>query len=351
MDSWARSFRDFSRTAAPRAPLYVELAAGLADDPEVMALLTAARPAQQVPVFFFAGVHDLVLSGAAPDLGAYYASASADPLPPAGAYPVFRRTCLDLADELRATFATRAAQTNEVGRCAVMLPAIDLVAREVGPVSLLDVGASAGLNLLIDRYAYRYEPGGDVGGPSPVTLACGTRGTFTAPAALPTIVGRLGLDAEPVDVRDERAARWLEACVWPDQLDRFERLRAAIAIARDAPPEIRTGDAVADLAATVDDLDPEGHPIVTTTWVLNYLTPAARLEFLAALDHIGGDRDLSWICAESPLRVPELYAGLGEAPEADDLTVLMLTRWRDGERHTARLGVCHPHGFWLHWEG
>ena len=102
---------------------------------------------------------------------------------------------------------------------------------EVGDLAHLDVGASAGLNLLFDRYEYVYDPGGAVGGPSPVRLECGTRGSVPVPPSMPRVVQRCGLDRSPVDVHDAERRRWLEACVWPDQIDRFERLRAALDIA------------------------------------------------------------------------------------------------------------------------
>lgn len=113
----------------------------------------------------------------------------------------------------------------------------------------LDVGTSAGLTLLLDRYAYRYEPGGAIGQPSSVELTCGTRGPVPLPSAVPVFADAVGLDSDPIDVTDDDAVRWLEACVWPDQADRFARLRAAIAIGRRQPPHLVRGDAVADLRA------------------------------------------------------------------------------------------------------
>ncbi len=94
--------------------------------------------------------------------------------------------------------------------------------------------------------------------------------------------------------------------MWPDQTDRFERLRAALDLARAAGVDVRAGDAVADTAALVDELAADGHPVVTNTWVLNYLTAGARTEYVAALDELGGRLDLSWVFAESPFLTPEL---------------------------------------------
>ena len=101
-------------------------------------------------------------------------------------------------------------------------------------------------------------------------LECGTRGPVPVPAAMPPIVQRCGLDRSPVDVHDADQRRWLEACVWPDQTDRFDRLRAALELAAGEQIDIRRGDAVADTAPIAASLD--AHPVVTNTWVLNYLT-------------------------------------------------------------------------------
>lgn len=207
----AGRFRDFARTAAPRAPLYVRLSAGVAEDPELCALLDGAPPGQQVPVLLFAAVHDLVLRGDAPDLAASYPTAAGVPLPPETAFASFRAACMDHTDHVRRTVATRSTQTNEVGRCALFLPALAMVTPDVGPLALIDVGASAGLNLLLDRYAYRYTPGGDVGGPSPVVLGCGIRGEFTVPAALPPLGADLPHAVAAHRVRRRARSPWRRA--------------------------------------------------------------------------------------------------------------------------------------------
>ena len=336
-------FAEFARSASPRAPLYHRLAAGIAADERLAGLLLQAPPMQRQPVLLFACVHSLLLAGR-PDggLAAFYPNLT--PVPDTGdPVPAFRAFCATHADELGELLATRSTQTNEIGRCALLLPAFGLVADEVGPVAHLDIGASAGLNLLLDRYHYTYEPGGQLGGPSPVELRCSTRGGVRVPGTMPDIAERHGLDQAPVDVHDDAAARWLEACVWPDQTDRFDRLRAALELARSTDVPITAGDAVADTPALVDAAG--AHPIVTNTWVLNYLSPDERRAYMAALHACGRRRDLSWVFAESPVLVPEL-----PVPDArESTTALVLVRWRRGRRTVRHLAQCHPHGYWLHW--
>jgi len=160
---------------------------------------------------------------------------------------------------------------------------------------------------------------------------------------MPTVAERRGLDRCPVDVHDPAQSRWLEACVWPDQTDRFARLRAALAVARTVALELRTGDAVADTGALVRAAT--AHPVVTNTWVLNYLSGPERRAYLSVLEACGRDRDLSWVFAESPVLVPELPV----ADRRETASCLVLVRWRDGRRSVDHLARCHPHGYWIQW--
>jgi hypothetical protein len=336
-------FADFAASASPRAPLYVRLSAGIAADPELPGLLLLAPPTQRQPVLLLACVHDLLLAGDGDELAAYYPNLTAQP-DPGDPLPTFRAFCDAHADELGQLLATRSTQTNEIGRCALLLPVLGLLAEEVGELAHLDVGASAGLNLLLDRYEYVYEPGGAVGGPSPVRLECGTRGPVPVPPTIPSVVERRGLDRSPIDVHDAEQRRWLEACVWPDQIDRFERLRAALDLAAGESLDLRRGDAVADTKRIAASF--AAHPVVTNTWVLNYLAGDERRAYLESLDALGAERDASWIFLEAPALVPELPV----RDPAEYRSVVVLVRWRRGQRRVHHLGVAHPHGYWLHWE-
>ena len=345
-------FAAFARTAQPRAPLYSSLSSIAARDPQVAVILHHAPPPERVPVLFFAAVHTLLLDEPDAELAQWYRNLTADSRSPSekALATVFERFVADHHGELEHLVATRTTQTNEVGRCSFLLPALALLASEVGPLGLVDVGASGGLNLLLDRYEYRYRLDGSeqrVGAPSTVVLESGVRGDMPVPRALPEIATRCGIDRRPIDVTDPVEAQWLEACVWPDQVDRFRRLVAAIELAREHPPELLAGDAVSSLRPAIDRVGASAHPVVTNSWVLNYLTPAGRIDYLAELDAIGAERDLSWVYAEAPALIPELP----NEPDPIDAhrTVLSMVRWRNGRRTATHLATCHPHGFWIHW--
>jgi hypothetical protein len=350
----AHHFQASSVTSLPRAPLYSALSAGIARDPDLYRLLLHAPEPQRLPVLLFAATHDLLLKDPTHKLAKWYPNLTDQHRSPDDKelMSTFKGFVAGRSAAIAKLLATRSTQTNEVGRCSILLPALGLLSQEMGRLGHIDIGASGGLNLMLDSYEYHYksenEPASQkIGGPSSVVLQTGTTGAFPVPSAMPEIYSRCGVDRHPIDITDDGEARWLEACVWPDQRDRFHRLREAIAIAKQAPPEVLAGDAVASLQPTIEQVGRAAHPVVTNSWVLNYLTTRERVDYLAELDRIGSTRDLSWIYVEAPA----LIEGLPTAPDPKDphRTVLSLARWRNGERSVEHLATCHPHGFWIQW--
>lgn len=339
-------FRELAETQSTRAPGAARISAAIAELPDVAAILQAAPEEQQLPVLLQAALHHDVLLDPACELAGWYATATPTPRED-DVRDALERHCRRRADVLIETVRTRSTQTNEVGRCGFFLPAIAAIGDEVGSLALVDVGTSGGLNLRLDHYEYRYDPGGRVGGPSAVRIDVGTRGPVPVPSAMPDVTARIGLDRDPVDVDDDDQTRWLRACLWPDQADRFHRLDAAIEVARTVPADIRTGDAVELLAGAVHDAADAGHPVVMNSWVLNYLPSDRRAGYLVRLERLGSQIDLSWVYAESPGHAPGLFF----ADDVDDeqLTQLVLVRWRRGVRTIDHLATTHPHGYWLRW--
>src|SRR4029077_14773448 len=158
--------------------------------------------------------------------------------------PALRRFLEDKRDELRRLYETRNTQTNEVGRCAFLLPMFGLVAaRARGPLAMIEAGASAGLNLLFDRYRYDYGKAGSIG-ESTVVLRPEIKGDVAppVPGEMPRVASRIGVDIKPVDVRDDDAIAWLRACIWPEHAARVDLFTRAVEIARSDPPEIVQGE-------------------------------------------------------------------------------------------------------------
>lgn len=343
-----KQFADFARQTSKGTPLYSRIAAGVADDPDLAALLTIAPEQQRLPVLLLACVHSLVLDEPDSELATFYPNLAGRSVVVGDPVPAFRAFCVSHRDQLGHLLSTRHTQTNEIGRTALFLPCFGELEREVGPLAHVDVGASAGLNLLLPHYDFAYEPGGVVAAGSVVRLTCGTRGPVPVPERHPPVDAAVGIDPSPIDVRDPDQARWLEACVWPDQVERFERLSAAIGLARDLGVDVRRGDAVGDIARVVSEQAGHGHPVVTTSWVMNYLTGDERRAFVAELDRIGSATYVSLVYAESPGLCGEL-PGIPPARATDQPTALVVVRWRNGRRRVSYVADAHPHGAWMHW--
>ena len=187
----------------------------------------------------------------------------------------------------------RRVQTNECGRSAVIALALAKAATRYGtPAALVDAGASAGLNLLYDRYHLDYGSLGSLGDTSSrVRVTCEVMTPGEAlPPRVPAIPRRIGIDREPIDVMSEDDRRWLLACVWPDT-GRLQRTADALEIAAEHPPDVRQGDMVDDLASTIDTIDTDGLVCVMTSWAAGYLQPRGRKALGQVLDAIGTRRE------------------------------------------------------------
>jgi hypothetical protein len=223
-------------------------------------------------------------------------------------------------------------QTNEVQRAWGLLPGFLSVA-DARPLDLLELGPSAGLNLLWDHYRYRYSTG--TWGDGPLELSGDDR--VPPPAELlarrVTVARRRGIDLNPVDVTTEHGARLLQAFVWADQTDRLERLRRAIDLVRADPPELMRGDYVEDLPGLLRDRREGAQLVVFQTASTMYLSRSALDELHAALH-------------EAAREEPLVFISTGRAPD-DNGFGLELARYPDGK--PTRLAVFDFHGDWLEW--
>jgi hypothetical protein len=334
------------------SPIYERLSRQLAVDEDLLARLAEAPQADRLPVSLFAAVNLLVQQGADRHLVAIYRGEPGDPWPP------FRELVDARFDDVVAILGTHTIQTNEVGRAAALVPSIGHVISQFPdrPLALIEVGSSAGLNLLFDQYSVLYDDGRRFGTPAdPVQLACALVGP--TPPPLPerselAIESREGIDLAPIDVRDPRACAWLEACIWPDVPGRLDRLRAALAHARSDPPLLHPGDALDMISQVVEAVPPRCLPIVFTTWAMAYLDERGRWHLHELLAEIGRRRDLALLTGEWPRVTPWVPT----APRTPSLhgrgaTLVAVTWWRDGEEHIEPIAWMHAHGQWLEWFG
>ena len=314
-DRLAARYRRFAQAEAHgHSPLYESLALGVAEDADVQGFLAVLPPAKQQPNLLFAAVR--LVSGTPVD------------------WPAFRAALLSHSAEVRSVMLARGTQTNEPARCAVLLP---VLARLPGPLALLEVGASAGLCLLPDRYGYDYA-GHRLGSGTPV-FHCRANEATPLPATLPDVAWRAGLDLNPIDPCNDDQAKWLETLVWPDQPNRLAQLRAGIAVARREPPRLTQGDLRNDLRALAATAPPHAILVVFHTAVLGYLAdPIERSAFAVTIQRLGA----TWISNEVPGVFPEIAAKTSVPRPAGAFLLAV-----NGEP----VAWTDPHGGWIEWFG
>jgi hypothetical protein len=288
---------------------YERLSVAVSRDDEVLALLGTLPPIKRQPNLLFGVVR--FLGGPVEDPVAFHDYTVAN-------WPA-----------IEAEMHTRATQTNEAGRCAVLLPVLAALPQ---PLALLEVGASAGLCLYPDRYAYRY--GDRVVGSGELVLECAATGV-APPTGIPDVVWRAGLDLNPLDVTDPADIAWLDALIWPEHTHRRARLRAAAAVAAAEPPLLVRGDLVDDLPALATQAPAGATLVVFHASVMFYVPAPRRQAFVTVVRDLPGH----WIANEGPDVLPH---GALPKPPADALhNVLAL----DGKP----LAWTRPHGQAMIW--
>jgi len=310
--SAAENYREFAEDAHGRSPAYESLAGSVADDPAVLGFLGSLPPEKRQPNLLFAAAWYLL--GVPADITRLRALVSQN------------------AAELSELMMARRTQTNEPARCATLLPAL---VQLPPPLALIEVGASAGLTLLFDRYSYDYAGHRLTGqDPQAPTLRCTPRGPVPLPAQLPAISWRAGLDLNPLDVTDDDDVRWLSCLVWPGEGDRGQRLAAAIAAARRDPPAVHRGDLLTDLPALAAQAPAEATLVVYHSAVLAYVTPVDRRRFADIVRGLGA----VWLSNEGPGVVPDM-----PVPTYQGAPFVLA---RDGQTPMA---LADGHGTWLQW--
>ncbi len=337
MGGLADQFRDLAAWAEGSDPLYAHLCRHVADDPDVLALAAAVPEGRQAQNLLLAAVQYRLERDGDRRLARYYPSLTADPRPPdEECYPAFRDFCLNNADALEPLLATRRTQTNSVRRSAVLYPAIaHVAARTDGPLALVELGPSAGLNLLFDRY--RYDYGDRVVGEtdSPVTIESEIRGGDPPlPESPPAVHSRVGIDLNPLVVTDPADTDWLRALVWPAHTERRELLESALQVAKADPPRLVEGDLLEDLPAVLSGIPDDVPVCVVNTLVLYQVPDAVCAALEATLHERMAERPLHWLTG-----APELSGG-----ESVDLDWV---RREAGAVRRDRLLTHDPHGRWL----
>jgi hypothetical protein len=290
-----------------------------------------------MPLRLAGGLHDLFRRGIEPDLGAVYRGETTE-------QAVVDAMVSDIVvrhDAALLPWFDSPPQTNEAGRSASFVAALHYLASRVVPnFELNEIGSSAGMNLLIDRYCY--DLGGVISGPkdAPVTIKPQWSGP-PPPADTFTITAVRGCDIHPIDVRDDAAANRLMAYIWPEMPERFTRMQAGIAMIRARAVDLMQADAADFVEARL--AQPQSHGttrVLMHSIVWQYLPDTVQRRIQTAMAESGlkatAEKPLAWISLETN--------------RATFRHELKLRYWPDGGE-SVTLGEAHAHGVWVNWAG
>ena len=352
IEGLARSFRYFGEVETSRLDSDTDTAfsLGIAQDPELLAMASGIAPGQPAPNIFFAAVQDLLLADperslAARALARFYPAVSGEPIPAQSPWPAFRVFSLEHADALAARFRSGRTQTCVVHRCAIVLPALaslPRVAAAGGRIGLLELGPSAGLNLRLDRYRYRYayedgrgarvDWGNEDAKP---LLRCEARGNILPPVPPPR--GRGAPRPRP----ERHRARGSPG---PQVDARIDLARARRACARDGrsarprgdfPIEIEEGDATREIEDRIAKLPIDVPRVLFATHVVYQISPEGVLAMFDAIARASFAAPIDLVIMDS--------TGRGDS-RLDHIA------FEDGERKSQNiLALSDSHGRWIEW--
>jgi hypothetical protein len=321
-------------------PFYAALVATFEDDDLALSLLAGVRVEQRNPMLILAALQYAGLRGH-PVLGPLYDEIRHGGIEDSTGAANRVLEVLHGTPEVVANELWRSTQTNEPGRSAVLQAVIsDLAGEERSPVSVIEVGTSAGINLHFDQFPVRSADDGN-----PLTLVCDDLTPIDRTRPLPPVVQRVGIDPNPLNLSDEDDRLWLKSCLWPEQRRRHERFDAIVA-ARPTWPRTTTLTGTVQqrlrdaLAITNGDTTLR---IIFNTWVAFYFSPEERHDYFSELARRCRDDNVAWISIESSMiKIPGV--DVDEAAHHRAASQIVVTR---PGSFSKRWGWCHAHGRWL----
>ncbi|WP_132306838.1 DUF2332 domain-containing protein [Paenibacillus sp. BK033] len=337
MEQLSERFRRFADMECRHSSrLYVYLARNAAEDPELLKLAAHSRPGQPVPNLFLGAVHYLLLKGIRHELAYYYDSIVQDPKDLAGVFAPFKQFCKQYEAEIVDLLETRLVQTNEVRRCAYLYPAFCYIYQLTGkPLSLVEIGTSAGLQLLWDKYKYSYtsqtvEYGNEHAALKIISELGGNPFLY---AQSPPVADRVGIDLHINDLKDPDHYLWLKALIWPEHKERRAYFEAAAACLEHYPVHLIEGDGVELLPDIIPTLANDSTLCIFHTHVANQFPAATKTKLIQFIQVLGQQRD-----------VFHLYNNMWDMD-------LHLDFYGNGEEKKLTLAETDGHGRWFKWKG
>lgn len=324
------------------SPLYYDLSKQIAGDEELLHICKFVKEGQPVPNLFLAAVHFFVLKNESDLLAGYYPSVTGQKTK-AIPFDLFKAFVQQHREGIIGLLQHRIVQTNVLTRCNYLLPVFSTILSCTNkPATIIDIGASAGLNLNFDHYQY-YHDDKKVYGDSRIKLHCQIRdGKVPEIRPFNCALRKIGIDQHLIDPTDADDLVWLQALIWPDQTERFAMLTEALQAPCFSEIKRIAGSTIADFKKAIEAVDPAETLIIYATHVLYQFTEKFLCEFYAFLDATGQNRDFYFLSAEATKAVQTKY-GVTH-------TAVVLTTYKNKIKQETLLAETNGHGNWLKWK-
>lgn len=333
----SNKFRNFANTECKGSSrLYEFLSLKIADDDEILELASYAREGQPSSNLLFGAVHYLLLKGKDHQLREFYPSINKIPREVGESFLPFKDFCRQFSNEIIPLLQEKLVQTNEVRRCSYLFPTFQYIYNVVGkPLALIEIGTSAGLQLLWDQYSYSYGSSKVYGNKeSTLHITAEVRGDKTPSLRdiIPPVATRIGIDLYPIDLRNEENTLWLNALIWPEHHERRGLFEKASDYVKIAELKLIKGNGIELLEKLSEEIPKEFAICVFHTHVANQIPPEVKARLLEKVQHIGAEREIF-----------HLYNNIQDRD-------LHLDYYIDGEEYKHVVGKTEGHGSWFTWE-
>ena len=337
----SEAFRNFANIECKGSSrLYEFLSLRIAADKEILALAAYAKEGQPVPNLLFGAVHFLLLKGKTHSLKAFYPSIVDKPRNDIEeSYVEFRDFCERYKDEIIPLLQSKLVQTNEVRRCAYLYPTFRYISDIVKkPLALIEIGTSAGLQLLWDKYSYSYdsyaknEIYGDRNAEVHITSEIKGENSPPLQGDLPRVASRIGIDLHPIDLSNDEEYLWLNALIWTEHTQRRDLFEKAADCVNSNSVLLIKGDGVALLPEIAKRISNDHCIGVFHTHVANQMPLEVKIKLLEQVKLIGKNRDIFHI-----------YNNIQDRD-------LHLDYYINGQETVHTIGKTDGHGSWFTWE-
>lgn len=315
--------------------LYEHLAMKIANDLDLLKLAAHSKPGQPEPNLLLGAVHYLLLSGREHELIAYYPSIVVEPMESSISIKYFKDFCMQYEYEIIQLLESKLVQTNEVRRCSYLYPSFCHIYQITKkPITLIEIGTSAGLQLLWDKYSYSYKSNQKYGSKqSTLEIRAEVRGN-RLPLLLeysPPVNRRIGLDLHVNNLNDPEDYLWLKALIWPEHKERNLYFEKAAHCLKSQPLELIEGDGIAILPDIVPSVSQDSTICIFHTHVANQISAEAKKRLSEQVRLIGTKRD-----------VFHLYNNMWDLD-------LHLDYYVNGNEYSETIAETDGHGRWFKW--